>query len=230
MQNQKIMELKKYKLYEIADLNKNSISNSDNTFSEIIYLDTSSITENVISATCVVATHEAPSRAQRRVEKNTILYSTVRPRLKHYGILSSPETNLIVSTGFVTIDVKSEFLNSVDARFLFLLLTQPHITAYIATIADSAVSAYPSFNPSDISALEFEFPEMNIQKHIADIWEHYDRKIGLNRQINDNLRASRAQNQTQFELCRGAAVNADISSNLPWLDRSLRGAEVRRVA
>ena len=187
------MELKKYKLYEIADLNKNSISNSDNTFSEIIYLDTSSITENVISATCVVATHEAPSRAQRRVEKNTILYSTVRPRLKHYGILSSPETNLIVSTGFVTIDVKSEFLNSVDARFLFLLLTQPHITAYIATIADSAVSAYPSFNPSDISALEFEFPEMNIQKHIADIWEHYDRKIGLNRQINDNLEAMSKQ-------------------------------------
>ena len=168
-------------------MNKNSISNSDHTFSEIIYLDTSSITENVISGTCIVSTHEAPSRAQRRVEKNTILYSTVRPRLKHYGILSSPETNLIVSTGFVTIDVKSEFLNSVDARFLFLLLTQPHITEYIASIADTAVSAYPSFNPSDISALEFEFPEMNIQKHIADIWEHYDRKIELNRQINDNL-------------------------------------------
>ena len=181
------MKLKKYKLYEIADLNKSSISNSDNTLSEIIYLDTSSITENVILGTCKMSIHEAPSRAQRRVKKNTILYSTVRPRLKHYGILSSPEANLIVSTGFVTIDVKSEFQNSVDARFLFLLLTQPHITEYIASIADSAVSAYPSFNPSDISALEFEFPEMNIQTHIADIWKYYDSKIELNRQINDNL-------------------------------------------
>ena len=181
------MKLKKYKLYEIADLNKSSISNSDNTLSEIIYLDTSSITENVILGTCKMSIHEAPSRAQRRVKKNTILYSTVRPRLKHYGILSSPEANLIVSTGFVTIDVKSEFQNSVDARFLFLLLTQPHITEYIASIADSAVSAYPSFNSSDISALEFEFPEMNIQTHIADIWKYYDSKIELNRQINDNL-------------------------------------------
>ena len=197
------MKLKKYKLYEIADLNKSSISNSDNTLSEIIYLDTSSITENVILGTCKMSIHEAPSRAQRRVKKNTILYSTVRPRLKHYGILSSPEANLIVSTGFVTIDVKSEFQNSVDARFLFLLLTQPHITEYIASIADSAVSAYPSFNPSDISALEFEFPEMNIQTHIADIWEYYDSKIELNRQINDNLLL---------------------------LDHSLRGARVRRVA
>ena len=47
--------------------------------------------------------------------------------------------------------------------------------------------------------------------------------------INDNLRASRVRSQTQFELCRGAAVNADVSPNLPWLDRSLRGAEVRHV-
>lgn len=47
--------------------------------------------------------------------------------------------------------------------------------------------------------------------------------------INDNLRASRAQSQTQFELCRGAAVNADVSPNLPWLDRSLREVEVRHV-
>lgn len=44
--------------------------------------------------------------------------------------------------------------------------------------------------------------------------------------INDNLRASRAQSQTQFELCRGAAVNADVSPNLPTLDHSLRGVKV----
>ena len=48
--------------------------------------------------------------------------------------------------------------------------------------------------------------------------------------INDNLRASRAQSQTQFELCRDAAVNADVSPNLLTLDRSLRGARVRLAA
>lgn len=48
--------------------------------------------------------------------------------------------------------------------------------------------------------------------------------------INDNLEASRAQNQTQFELCRGAAVNADVSPNLPMLDRSSGGVRARRAA
>ena len=54
--------------------------------------------------------------------------------------------------------------------------------------------------------------------------------VWCKRQINDNLRASRAQSQTQFELCRGAAVNADVSPNLPMLDRSSRGVRARRAA
>ena len=51
-----------------------------------------------------------------------------------------------------------------------------------------------------------------------------------NKRINDNLRASRAQSQTQFELCRGAAVNADVSPNLPTLDRSSRVVKVHFAA
>lgn len=169
------MELKKYKLADIADFNKSSISKSE-TFKEIIYLDTSSITENVVSGTVIMNTKEAPSRAQRKVTNNTIIYSTVRPRLKHYGILSRPQNNFIVSTGFTTIDIKDLYKNKIDPRYLYLLLTQPTITDYIGNIADTAVSAYPSINPSDLSSLCFMFPDYDIQKTIADIWNNYDRK------------------------------------------------------
>ena len=181
-----------YSIGQIADLNKSTISKKD-SFTEIIYLDTSSITENAIQETCTLSLKDAPSRAQRKVRNNTIIYSTVRPRLKHYGILSLPSDNFIVSTGFVTIDLKPEYNDFVDARFLCLLLTQPTVTEHIACIADSAVSAYPSINPSDISAIEFKFPPIEIQKAIADTWENYDRKIELNRRINDNLEAMAKQ-------------------------------------
>lgn len=180
------MELKKYKLADIADFNKSSINKSE-TFKEIIYLDTSSITENVVSGTVIMNTKEAPSRAQRKVTNNTIIYSTVRPRLKHYGILSRPQNNFIVSTGFTTIDIKDLYKDKIDPRYLYLLLTQPTITDYIGNIADTAVSAYPSINPSDLSSLCFMFPDHAIQKTIADIWNNYDRKIELNRAINQNL-------------------------------------------
>lgn len=184
--------MKKYKLEDIADFNKRTINKLD-SIKEILYLDTSSITENVISDMAVIDINNAPSRAQRRVENNTIVYSTVRPRLKHYGLLRSPQSNLIVSTGFVTIDLKDQYKNDIDPRYLYLLLTQPSITEYIGNIADTAVSAYPSINPSDISSLTFNFPTLYTQKTIADIWESYDQKIALNRAINDNLEAMAKQ-------------------------------------
>lgn len=196
------MVLKKYQLGDIADFNKSSIGKSE-PIKEIIYLDTSSITDNVISETAVLDITEAPSRAQRKVTNNTIIYSTVRPRLKHYGILNNPQYNFIVSTGFVTIDLKEVYKIEIAPRYLYLLLTQPIITEYIGNIADTAVSAYPSINPSDLSSLYFEFPSFDTQKKIADIWANYDRKIELNRAINQNL---------------------------PILDHSLRAVEVHHAA
>ena len=186
------MVLKKYQLGDIADFNKSSIGKSE-PIKEIIYLDTSSITDNVISETAVLDITEAPSRAQRKVTNNTIIYSTVRPRLKHYGILNNPQYNFIVSTGFVTIDLKEVYRIEIAPRYLYLLLTQPIITEYIGNIADTAVSAYPSINPSDLSSLYFEFPSFDTQKKIADIWANYDRKIELNRAINQNLEAMAKQ-------------------------------------
>ena len=186
------MELQKYKLGDIADFNKSTLNKSD-SIKEIVYLDTSSITENIISDTVTLDIEEAPSRAQRKVKHYTIIYSTIRPRLKHYGILKNPNSNLIVSTGFITIDIKKEYKEYIDPRYLYLLLTQPSITEYIGNIADTAVSAYPSINPSNISALSFNFPELCIQKSIANIWENYDQKIALNRKINDNLEAMAKQ-------------------------------------
>ena len=180
------MESRKYKLGKIADFNKICIG-KDDTFSTIEYLDTSSITENVISGTSILNISDAPSRAQRKVTDKTIIYSTVRPRLRHYGILRSPKNNLIVSTGFVTIDIKEKYEKEIDARYLYLLLTQPSITEYVGNIADTAVSAYPSINPSDIASITFIFPDIEVQRNIADIWENLHQKIALNHAINDNL-------------------------------------------
>lgn len=186
------MELKKYRLGEIVDFNKETISRQDNLL-EIKYLDTSNILDNVIYETPSMKLSEAPSRAQRKVKHLTIIYSTVRPRLKHHGILQMPPENLIVSTGFATLDIKDSYENMIDATYLYLLLTQSSVTEHLGNIADTAVSAYPSINPSDISSLSFIFPDITIQRKIASIWTSYDQKIHLNSVINDNLEAMAKQ-------------------------------------
>ena len=116
----------------------------------------------------------------------------------------------------------------VNGKYLNAFLHSRYIQKYFENNASGSGQRYTLSNDT-ISNIPVLLPSMVVQHTIGRLLADLDRKIELNRQINDNLRASRAQSQTQFELCRGAAVNADISPNLPMLDRSLRGARVRRV-
>ena len=176
------------KIKDICDINAFSISVNDG-IDNIQYLDTGNLTENEIEELQSMLLSEAPSRAQRRVKNNTILYSTVRPNQKHFGILSNPCNNLIASTGFVTLDIKESLKNEYNAQFLYYLLTQIWVTAYLQTLAENSVSSYPSINASDIGNLEFTFPKIEVQRQIATILKNIDDKIVLNRSINRNLEA-----------------------------------------
>ena len=98
-------------------------------------------------------------------------------------------------------------------------------------IFEKGSSVIPSLDRKLVHSLVVPFhKDINDQRKVVDVLSAIDRKIELNKQINDNLRASRAQSQTQFELCRGAAVNADVSPNLLTLDRSSGGVRARRAA
>ena len=183
--------MKKYKLGDICSFNKNTISRDEDI--NIEYLETSNLIENKILSIQNVKLSKAPSRAQRKVKHNTILYSTVRPNLKHYGIMKMPSSTMIVSTGFTTIDVLEEYNESVDPFYLYLLITQEHITNYLHTIAENATSAYPSISSIDLENLYFDFPSLKEQKKISLLFSSIDQKIALNRAINHNLEAMAKQ-------------------------------------
>lgn len=117
----------------------------------------------------------------------------------------------------------------VNGKYLNAFLHSRYIQKYFENNASGSGQRYTLSNDT-ISNIPVLLPSMVVQHTIGRLLADLDRKIELNRQINDNLRASRAQSQTQFELCRGAAVNADISPNLLMLDRSSGEAIVRLAA
>lgn len=176
------------KLIDICDLNKASASKKERV-GTIQYLDTSNITKNFIGSLQSLDFEKAPSRAQRKVADSTILYSTVRPNQEHYGIMDNPADNLIVSTGFTTIDIKEKFKKDYDAYYLYYLLTQKWITARLQSIADNSTTSYPSIRPEDLGELDFTFPNIKIQEKISAVLKNLDDKILLNKQINRNLAA-----------------------------------------
>lgn len=97
------------KLGDICKTNQKSYSTNDN-WDFVNYLDTGNITENKISEIQHIdlTTSDLPSRAKRKVSENSIIYSTVRPNQKHFGIIKSQPQNFLVSTGFAVLDVNNK--------------------------------------------------------------------------------------------------------------------------
>ena len=92
------------KVGDLCDCNSSTLSPKDD-FETIEYLDTSSVTNNEIEQIQILNLQidEIPSRAKRKVIHNDIIFSTVRPNLKHFGILKNINGNTIVSTGFAVL-------------------------------------------------------------------------------------------------------------------------------
>lgn len=179
------MGFNKICLGEVIQTNTISYKKSD-CWAFVNYLDTGNITENVVCEIQRIDLDKEPlpSRAKRKVQYNSIIYSTVRPNQRHYGIIKNIPQNFLVSTGFTVIDAIPD---KIDADYLFYLLTQRDIIESLQAIAEQSVSTYPSISPSDIENLEVWLPELREQKKIAAILSALDEKIAINRAINENL-------------------------------------------
>ena len=175
------------KLGDVCEINKQTYSLNEN-WQYAYYLDTGNITENKIEEIQFIDLNfqKLPSRAKRKVEKDNIIYSTVRPNQLHYGIIKSKPNNFLVSTGFSVLSVNKLF---VDASFIYYFLTQKYLTEKLQAIAEQSVSAYPSIKPSDIANITISLPPLEVQKKIAGVLGALDDKIELNNKINQNLEA-----------------------------------------
>ena len=177
-------EWKEIKISDIADVNMQSI-NKNFKFSTIEYIDTSSVEKGRLVNIQIISTEEAPSRAKRRIKKNDVLISSVRPNLEHYYFVESCKENTVVSTGFVVVSPKK----ATYPYFLYCLLTTDKYTQYLTQVANSHTSTYPSFNPDIIYDSSFVIPDYPEQKQIADVLSCLDDKIDNLRRQNETLEA-----------------------------------------
>lgn len=178
-------EWEKVKLGDYCKTNMHSYSTNDNCLF-VNYLDTGNITENSINEVLFLdlLNTKLPSRARRKVLNGDIIYSTVRPNQRHYGIIKEQPINFLVSTGFTTLSTKQDELYN---YFLYYYLIQKEVTDYLQSIAEQSVSTYPSIKASHLEDLEIPLPPLKEQKRIAKILSSLDDKIENNNAINKNL-------------------------------------------
>lgn len=155
-----------YSIDELCDLNKSNYSIKEE-WEYINYLDTANITNNKIDNIQKIdcENEKVPSRAKRKVKRDSIVYSTVRPNQLHYGIIKNPIENMIVSTGFVVLDSKIDFIKN---DIIYYWLIQDNNTELLQSIGETSTSTYPSIKPSDIGILKLSLPPKEIIKNLED--------------------------------------------------------------
>ena len=170
------------------------IVSSESTYSPkeawqfVNYLETGAITENRISAMQHIDLNESelPDRAKRKVKPGEIVFSTVRPVQRHYGLIRDTPENFLASTGFYVFEGREGFA---DTNFIYWYLTQKHIIEYLQTVAEHNTSAYPSIRSSDIQELKCLLPPLSVQHEIASVLDVLDNKIESNQRMNETLEA-----------------------------------------
>ncbi len=173
------------KLKDVLECNPESLSINDN-YSSILYLDTSNIINNRINELQELSfdTDKIPSRARRKVKDNDIIYSTVRPALKHYGIIKNLPENLIVSTGFAVFRMKNSNLSS---ELIYSFLTDEKTITFLQAKAEMSVSTYPSVTSDDILNLDFVIPNEEVLNMTKKIFKSKDDFINLKNKENQKL-------------------------------------------
>jgi type I restriction enzyme S subunit len=153
---------------EIVTCNTSNLTPQDK-FETIEYLDTSSITNNEIKEiqTLHLLNDDVPSRAKRKVKHNDIIFSTVRPNLKHFGILKKPKHNMIVSTGFA---VLTSTYPNVFGELIYLIITNEKNLESLQAIAEMSVSTYPGITPDDILNIKFILPTKDVLLKAAEVF------------------------------------------------------------
>ena len=168
----------------------------------INYLDTGNITDGRIEAIqhLVAGRDKIPSRARRKVKPGDVLYSTVRPNQRHFGIMRDVPEQFLASTRFAVIRGKS---GCAHTDFIYWFLAQDSVVEHLHAIAEQSASAYPSIRPTDIERLPLRLPPLREQSAIAQILGALDEKIEL------NLRMAETLDEAVRALFKSSFVNAE---------------------
>ncbi|WRD06084.1 restriction endonuclease subunit S [Helicobacter pylori] len=179
----KLLDLKNH---SVIAINQNNYTKEDN-YKKVCYLDTDNITNNRINAFLKIdlTKEKLPSRAKRKCSLNSIIYSSVRPNQRHFGIIKEIPKNFLVSTAFIVIDIID--LKKLDPNYLYYYITQDKIIHYLQRIAECGTSSYPSITPLDFLNVKIKLYPLETQQKIARTLSILDQKIENNHKINELL-------------------------------------------
>jgi type I restriction enzyme S subunit len=150
------------------------------------YIDISNVNINTgVFEHQLININEAPSRARKKVSKNDIIVSTVRPNRNAVSIINIEDEDLVASTGFAVIECKK----NIDNYFLFAVLKTDNSVSQL--VRKTSGGLYPAISEQDVMEIEIPIPSPEIQKYIGD-------KVRKAEELRDEAKKKRNEIEKNF--------------------------------
>lgn len=141
---------------------------------EFQYIDLTSVSRELrkIDDTQSINAQNAPSRAQRIVYENDVIFATTRPTLRRVCMIPSEYDGQICSTGFCVL--RPDTLKLVP-KYLFYMLLVDEFYNYLEPLQTGAT--YPAVSDNDVRKYKIPLPSISEQQRIVDILDTEFAKI-----------------------------------------------------
>ena len=156
------------KLNDVSDVNPKTRELPE----KFIYIDLDSVNHGILTKFNQINKNDAPSRAQRCLDVNDILFQTVRPYQMNNLFFELYDGEYVASTGYAQIKSK------IVPRFLYYYL---HYNKFVNEVLNRCTgTSYPAINSNDLKKIKIKIPSSsNEQKLIGDLFYKLDQKIEL---------------------------------------------------
>lgn len=144
---------------------------------EFIYIDLESVSKGCLLSENIISKTNAPSRAQRVLKNNDILFQCVRPYQMNNLLFNAENADFqyVASTGYAQIRTQE------NSSFVYQLLHSPKFNKEVMLRCTG--SSYPAISSSDLEDIEVYICGVEEQQKIGYFLDLIDRRIAVQNKI-----------------------------------------------
>jgi len=165
-------------LGEVCEINPSNSELPKNFY----YIDLESVVKGNLTKNILLEKNSAPSRAQRILKADDVIFQMVRPyQQNNYFFESEKDFPTVASTGYAQLRAKEKFL----PKFLYFCLYENNFVNQV--LFRCVGGTYPAINAEDLSQCKIKIPCEEEQKKIAEYFSSLDRIIDAENKMLENL-------------------------------------------
>lgn len=165
------------------------------------YIDLSSVDKdsNNIGETLEITSKNAPSRAQKIVKKDDVIFATTRPTQMRSALIPPNLDGQIASTGYCILRANQ---NEVLPKWIYYNLQIDEFKIYLQ--GKQSGTAYPAISDGLIKQFQIPIPPLSVQSQIVAILDTFDTLVNS---ICEGLPKEIKLRQKQYEYYREQLLN-----------------------